>query len=486
MLWTELYKPKCMEEMIGIGNSIQIIDEWFKDFIQGKNTKSCIIIVGNTGIGKTTMAHLILKKYNYDIQEFNASDLRGPKPIKEIFYKLLQHQNVTKIFNENAKPVGIIMDEIDGLALGGEKGGIAEFLEILNEKKRLKNKKLSHDIKSIKNPIICISNENNDKKINELRKLSLEIKLGQASKNELFELIDRIGKFENFKLDESAKDELINFTLYDIRKLVLMLQDLKHMFFDEISFTKEHIINLFGILKKKDIDLTINQSVQLIFNERKNVEECLKHFNMEKFLYPFLVHENFPYQIIKKYNSKNDRINKIETCANYLSKNDVIQNFIFEKQNWELNDYSGVLSCAIPNAIVNQNNIENNYKERKIQFTGLLNKVSLFYTNRKVINTLKSKFGLEYDDLYFLSEWVLYQLFNSNGNRNKLKELSNRYEINPEDIDLLLRINKFDSEELKKKYTTKVKNEVKKIIGINNNDTSSIHSDHSSLNNDDD
>ena len=144
-----------------------------------------------------------------------------------------------------------------------------------------------------------------------------------------------------------------------------------------------------------------------------------------------------------------------------------------------------MLSCAIPNAIVNELDSK---KERKIQFTGLLNKVSLFYTNRKVINTLKSKFGLEYDDLYFLSEWVLYQLFNPNGDRNKLKELSDKYEINPEDIDLLLRINKFDSEELKKKYTTKVKNEVKKIIGVNNNnnDTSSIHSDQSSLNDDDD
>jgi len=483
MLWTELYKPQCLEEMIGIGNSIQIIDDWFKDFLQGKNTKSCIIIVGNTGIGKTTMAHLILKKYQYDIQEFNASDLRGPKPIKEIFYKLLQHQTVTKIYNEDAKPVGIIMDEIDGLALGGEKGGIAEFLEILNEKKRLKNKKLSYDIKSIKNPIICISNETNDKKINELRKLSLEIKLEQANKTELFKLINKIGEKEGFILDDEGKEELINFTMYDIRKLVLILQDLKHMFSDENNLSKEHVLSLFGILKKKDIDLTINQSVQLIFNEEKSVEECLKHFNMEKFLYPFLIHENFPYQIINKYHNLNDRINKIEECASYLSKNDVIQNFIFEKQNWELNDYSGVLSCAIPNKIVNSSGNMNEIDDkenRDIQFTGLLNKVSLFYTNRKVINTLKSKFGLESDDLYFLSEWVLYQLFNPNGNRNRLKELSDKYEINPEDIDLLLRINKFDSDEVKKKYTTKIKNEIKKIIGYKN------HSDNSSFESEED
>ena len=62
---------------------------------------------------------------------------------------------------------GIIMDEVDGLS-SGDKGGISELISFINpnKNKRGKNKiELEYN-----NPIICISNNDSDKKMRDLKK----------------------------------------------------------------------------------------------------------------------------------------------------------------------------------------------------------------------------------------------------------------------------------------------------------------------------
>ena len=65
-----------------------------------------------------------------------------------------------------AKFVGIIMDEVDGMS-SGDKGGISELISFINPnkgKRKKDKKKLNYQ-----NPIICICNDEKDKKIKDLK-----------------------------------------------------------------------------------------------------------------------------------------------------------------------------------------------------------------------------------------------------------------------------------------------------------------------------
>ena len=63
--------------------------------------------------------------------------------------------------------LGIIMDEVDGMS-SGDKGGISELIYFINPNKG-KRKKTKNSIK-YNNPIICISNNDSDKKMKDLMK----------------------------------------------------------------------------------------------------------------------------------------------------------------------------------------------------------------------------------------------------------------------------------------------------------------------------
>ena len=154
-LWAEKYRPTNLNEMIGNQMKIKTIDDWIKKFKDSKS-KKILLISGPPGVGKTTLAHIILKKYTYHPIEFNSSDIRGSKNIKETIGRILDYRSVLDMFHHGKLPNAIIMDEIDTLCSGGDKGGMAEFLTIV--KKKIK------DGNSIENPIICTYNDFSDKK----------------------------------------------------------------------------------------------------------------------------------------------------------------------------------------------------------------------------------------------------------------------------------------------------------------------------------
>ena len=69
------------------------------------------------------------------IFQFNASDIRNQKLVKEKF-NLKGKQSISSLMGGN-KYNGIIMDEVDGLSQG-DKGGLKELINYINPKKQNK------------------------------------------------------------------------------------------------------------------------------------------------------------------------------------------------------------------------------------------------------------------------------------------------------------------------------------------------------------
>ena len=200
-LLVDKYSPKTLKDLIGNKNQIIKAKNWIKNFkSKTPGTPTSLLIIGTPGIGKTTLAQNLLKEFNYETIEFNASDIRNQKLVKEHFKNIIGKVSITSMMG-GTRFNGIIMDEVDGMS-SGDKGGMSELISFINPNKGLRKNKRKPVVYN--NPIICISNEDFDKKINDLKKECEVIKFLKPKKSELYDLIVLICKNEGKKISDDV------------------------------------------------------------------------------------------------------------------------------------------------------------------------------------------------------------------------------------------------------------------------------------------
>ena len=123
------------------------------------------------------------EEYNYDLIEYNASDIRNQKLVKENLKSIMGKISISSLMGGNKK-LGIIMDEVDGMS-SGDKGGISELISFINPNKG-KRKKNRIPI-NYNNPIICICNNDSEKKMRDLKKECEFVKFSLPSVSELYD-----------------------------------------------------------------------------------------------------------------------------------------------------------------------------------------------------------------------------------------------------------------------------------------------------------
>ena len=141
MNFLEKYKPKNLDDIVGNSKNLNSIKNWLNNFNKPLNKYKSVLISGPPGIGKTTIASIILKHYNYIPIEFNASEIRNAGNLKKKMDNILNNTNILCMFDDKRK-MGIIMDEIDGMN-SGDKGGINSLIKIIRQKKTKKQKNKS-------------------------------------------------------------------------------------------------------------------------------------------------------------------------------------------------------------------------------------------------------------------------------------------------------------------------------------------------------
>ena len=250
-LWTDKYKPKKLSDLIGNKIQIKKTKLWLSNFnnkVEG--TKPALLISGPPGIGKTTLANLILDEFNYDVIEFNASDV-----IRENLKNILGKQSISKLMGGNNNN-GIIMDEVDG-ASTGDKGGISELISFINPNKG-KRKKIKIKPNYI-NPIICICNNDTEKKMSDLKKECEYIRFGLPKTNEIYNFAEKIINKEEIKVSEEELLEIVLHSQNDIRKLICNLEYIS-------KSNNKNIINTLNTIEKKKINNNLFVSVYNILD----------------------------------------------------------------------------------------------------------------------------------------------------------------------------------------------------------------------------
>jgi replication factor C subunit 1 len=424
--WTEKYRPKTFTELYLNTNDINTIKKWIKDFKKKSvKFKNCLFLHGSPGLGKTSIANIILKEHGFDVLEFNASEIRNQKLIRDKLSKINGNINIIDCMCMKKRHMGVIFDEIDGLSTG-EKSGITEISSIIFDK----------TIANKNTPFICISNTLS-KKIDVIKKKSIYVKINKPTKVVLNKILERICKLEKICISDSIKTSIIDNSNLDIRRLINITE---FLFNGDKLNNPDDIEKIIDNFQSKNIYLTSYESTDRLLNKYNSIDETLLIYDFDKTNIGMFIFENFINYLIQ--NRKGTNLEKLKNLADIydsFSTSDLLDYHIFIKQKYELTNYNCVMKCCVASHIINNMKRYSFNKFNKLNYSTLINKSSQEYLNSKYIGQIKSKFNnYSYTDNHIIICDILFKYVEDN--YYGIKSIINHYNI---DKDLLEKIMKF-------------------------------------------
>lgn len=493
-LWTEKYKPRRIKDIIGHTENIGIITSWLKNFNSekkkavsdktkkkrkytrskvevvidddtvenydydienatlasskvNKGSKSCLLISGDHGVGKTCSVNVILSELKYDIEMINFNNVKSNMNIKEKIEKIINNNNIlTSMNNLRRSDIAIVIDEIESITSTTDKSYIMTLLKT--------NEEFWYC------PIILISNNQHNKFLTEIKKSSIEVKFRYPYYDEIHILLTYIAKKENIIIkEEPVISKIIDHSQKDIRRLINTMQDIKYTYNDKI-LTEEKLNLYCELSKKKDIDFNLFAATDELLFKYKTIDDCLKYYETEKVLLPLMIHHNY---ILNLKSSNSTAHNTINRIAESLSKGDVIENYIYGDQNWDINEIHGVYTCVIPSYCMSIYKNKRPYKN--VSFTTDLNKTSIKKINKKnVLNANRCFTHSNINDYIYMNK-ILKKII-STKHISKCDKILGGYDIKLEHVESLLKIDKINKTSEKKLLllTSKQKKEIQNVL----------------------
>lgn len=450
-LWLEKYRPKKLVDYLGNKDIIDDIKNWINRFKnKDRDVERFLLLHGKPGVGKTTLAHIIFNEYNYDMIEINASEHRSKKKIHEKIGVIGKYSILFEDI-ENKKEVGLLMEEIDGIA-GGDKSSIEEMINIvvgkINKKtsskktssKNTSNKKTSSknnkkidtkQQKKFKFPVICTCNSIKDKKLQALFKESLVIEIPKPDIKCIENLANMIIEKEKIDIDKNHLQKIIKATKSDYRSLINSLTQYKmNKNIDFISDINEHynFVN-------NDCYTPLDKIAYYLNQKKSDLNDILKTVNSDENIYFLNLYNNYLYILStnKYFTSHTDRI-LLNNIIDNICNADIFHKFLFENQEWGINYYISII--GVVSNIMQLNKLSSNKKKynltHHVDFNRMCQEDSFLKRKRSMLSNKL--------DLYDTS--TLYYISKNINKTTALKENN----LNKELEKITLKVDKYLSE----------------------------------------
>jgi len=301
-MWSEKYRPKVISEMLGNEDARSEFVEWFGKWKKG--TKP-LLMVGPPGIGKTTLANIAAKQFDYDMISLNASDVRNKKQILEILTPVLGTTSLLGL------PM-IFVDEVDGIHGRADFGGVDALVSILKEATV---------------PIILAANSDTSDKMKNIKKATKRIYLRPLPPRLMQLYLEKILKQEGKNLGPGTLIKLVSESRGDIRSMINSAQALVGGFEPQTeksfeSLDIEEAVNAF--FKANSID----EARIVLYSSRINPREKINAF----------------YSSVVSSNITNDDLRKM---LKVLSKADILYGKIMRTQEWRLLRYLDAILLSL-------------------------------------------------------------------------------------------------------------------------------------------
>jgi DNA polymerase III delta prime subunit len=330
--WLSRFCPKRLDEFIGFDEQISELRDWISSFCEGsKNapTKNAVLITGQSGTGKTALAHALVNEYGFFLMETNSSDIRSSDVIKDKLKHVLGGDSITKMTTREMK-TAVIMDEID--ACEAKDCSISEIKHYIQYARhdyeyrwrvhiRITKKKVSEaDIRKKmrdtffpnKNPIILIANTLTYA-LETLLKDVIHIHLELPNPDLLFHTMMRIRDKTEMPLSDGLIRSIIPLCQGDYRRAVTIMEDI----WSNQSWNKpeNEVVEWLHSCTGKDITMPLEDMLKTFFHDPTlSMNDVYKCYDTESAYLPILIYENYIPQLCDKPTSYIDRL---DTAISY-------------------------------------------------------------------------------------------------------------------------------------------------------------------------
>ena len=407
-----------------IANEITKILSTFDEKCQETTFKKGIYIYGSPGTGKSHFVVQLLKQLGYDAIIYDAGDVRNKSLFQTIDSNHLSNRNVLDLMNRKIKKIAIVMDEIDGMN-NGDKGGIDALIKLIRQKKTKKQKAENTTL----NPIICIGNHKNDKKIRELMKACHTFELKIPTKKQMENLLHIcLPPFSNFEI--TIQDKIYEYIQGDLRKVLF----LSHIWKKKPELlTVETVQNIFHA---KMLNEDAKKITWRLLNNTIPLEDHIQFMNeTDRTTVALLWHENIANPLAKEPSKKAfpfyAKLLENMCFADYISR------ITFQSQIWQFNEMGSLIKTFYNNKLYHDTfpHHQNNFSLNEVEFTKVLTKYSTEYNNQLFLSGLCQKMNMDKNDLvaFFQELRILY------GNTSKNMDWVEKVQeyLGKEEVDIL-------------------------------------------------
>lgn len=296
------------------------IKKWFSEL---ENKTSSIILIGNTGIGKTVILNSFLKQCTLDVLDiaklFELYENNNSYTTKDFIPKILKQKNICNFENIHKKKL-LVIDSLEEFSVL-QKGVIRELID---------------NIDNLNMSVIMVSESNSyddleKKLITKLKKHTIHIELEKPTTETMQYYIQSILKID---IDLNQIEKIIDNSRGDLRYLNNMIAFQKILPNSNYDFTKYFNENL------KDTELELENIIKN-FESNKLTDAFIK-CESDPFIFGMLTYENYIYNNIKFKNIKKDYLIHQICLADQIEKN------LFKHQQWEILEVYSYFSTLYP------------------------------------------------------------------------------------------------------------------------------------------
>ena len=419
------------------------------------NRCSSMVIYGEHGCGKTCIVRAILNDMHYSIRDVNFSKLGHIQDVLSFVENLLTGDSVFDIMYKTKQTrYAVVLDEIESITTTAEKNIILEIL------------RMNNDLWAC--PVIFIGNRKHKKIINEIKKDTYNVAFYEPEINDMIRVFVHICENEKMMLyDEDVANKIIAYSQTDYRRMILILQELKLLY--NASIIDSNIIEQYRLHSDtKDIDHTIYEETNKIFSEYTGISDALRIFGKDKINMPLMVQQNH-FMALLKYNKNQATIfDTAADIAKNIAEGDIVENYVYSDQNWNLQDIHGFYTCVYPsyklNMTINTSKLKTDAKYPvyrpvfRPEYPKDLNKTSTKQINYKTVKIASRFFkNMSINDYIFATNLIKNLL---DDNRiTDCKCLLSNYDVTPDIITYMLKIDKINGtkKDAPKNMTKKIK-----------------------------
>ena len=296
--WFEKYRPKTLDAVGGNPKAVDDIKRWAEAWKTRKRGKP-LILYGNTGVAKTTIAYALASDYDWEVMELNASDERKEAIINKVVGFGSQSLSIT------GKARLVLIEEIEGISGRRERGAAKAIAKIAKESKV---------------PIIITTNDIKDKNLSPVKRSCEKIGVKKVSPATMSKILAGILKKEGIDYEEESLDEIAKNADGDLKAAI---NDLEAMACGREKLLKEGLE-----LSKRNRNVDVFKALQSIFKSTDygKCRRVLWDLNEEPRNTILWLDEN----VSQEYKKKEE----LSMAHDNLSRADIFLGRIMNRQYW--------------------------------------------------------------------------------------------------------------------------------------------------------